>query len=481
VVFARLSAACPRTLSRNRPRAQALDGIAFLRIDADGTALALVVSTPQERPGRNGNDDMAIRDTSSQDRVLAPSVDKKRRAMLIGAVVVGFLLIAWIAPSAWRLFTAGRSVSAARLQIATVERGPFVRDIAAEGSVVAAVSPTLYAAAPGAVVLKVHAGDAVKKGDVVAVIDSPELKNKLAQEQSNADALNVDYKRAQIDSRKQKLELQKTLDNAVIDAKSAETDLERNQKAYKEGAVAQMQVAHAQDALDKAHVALKHAQQDIGLNGDSLKFEVQSKKLAYERQTLLVADLQRQVDELNVRSPVNGQIGQLFVAPTATVAKDAQLLSVIDLSALEVEVKVPESFARDLAIGMNAQISGNGKQWPGTVGAISPEVVNGEVAARVRFSGEQPAQLRQNQRLSVRIVLDQRDDALTVARGSFVDESGGAYAYVVRDGIAVKTPVRLGVSSIDKVEILDGLKAGERIVISGTSNFNGAARVAISN
>ena len=424
---------------------------------------------------------MAIMDTSSQDRVIAPHVDRKRRAKRIVIAVVVVVLVAWFAPSAWRLFSAGRSVSAARLQIATVERGPFVRDIAAEGSVVAAVSPTLYASAPGAVTLKVHAGDAVKKGDVVAVIDSPELKNKLAQEQSNADALNVDYKRAQIDSSKQKLELQKTLENAVIDAKSAETDLERNQKAFAQGAVAQMQVAHAQDALDKARVALKHAQQDIGLNGNSLKFEVQSKKIAWERQTLMVADLQRQVDELNVRSPVSGQIGQLFVAATATVAKDAQLLSVIDLSALEVEVKVPESFARDLAIGMNAQISGNGKQWPGTVGAISPEVVNGEVAARVRFAGEQPAQLRQNQRLSVRIMLDKRDDALTVARGSFVDESGGRYAYVVRDGIATRTPVQLGMSSIDKVEILQGLNVGDRVVISGANNFNDAARIAISN
>jgi HlyD family secretion protein len=424
---------------------------------------------------------MAIKDTSSQDRVITPRVDGKRRAMQVGIAVVAIVLIAWIAPSAWRLFAAGRSVSAARLQIATVERGPFVRDIAAEGSVVAAVSPTLYASAPGAVVLKVHAGDAVTKGEVIAVIDSPELTNKLAQEQSNADALNVDYKRAQIDSRKQHLELQKTLDNAVIDAKSAQTDLERNQKAFAQGAVAQMQVAHAQDALDKAHVALRHAQQDMGLDNDSLHFNVESKKLAWERQVLFVKDLQRQVDDLNVRSPVNGQVGQLFIAPSATVAKDAKLLSVVDLSALEVEVKVPESFARDLAIGMSAQITGNGSQWPGTVGAISPEVVNGEVAARVRFAGEEPAHLRQNQRLSVRIVLDKRDDALTVARGSFVDESGGRYAYVVRDGIAEKTPVRLGVSSIDKVEILDGLKVGDRVVISGTSNFNDAPRVAISN
>ena len=423
---------------------------------------------------------MAIRDTSAQDRLIERKPSTRKRMLWIGGGVAVVIALALIVPTAMRMLSTDASVSASRISIATVERGPFVRDIAAEGSVVAAVSPTLYATAPGAVVLKVHAGDAVTKGEVVAVIDSPELTNKLAQEQSNADALNVDYKRAQIDSRKQHLELQKTLDNAVIDAKSAQTDLERNQKAFAQGAVPQMQVAHAQDALDKAHVALRHAQQDMGLDNDSLHFNVESKKLAWERPVLFVKDLQRQVDDLNVRSPVNGQIGQLFIAPSATVAKDAKLLSVVDLSALEVEVKVPESFARDLAIGMAAQITGNGSQWAGTVGAISPEVVNGEVAARVRFSGDEPAHLRQNQRLSVRIVLDKRDDALTVARGSFVDESGGRYAYVVRDGIAAKTPVRLGVSSIDKVEILDGLKVGDRVVISGTSNFNDAPRVAIS-
>jgi HlyD family secretion protein len=217
------------------------------------------------------------------------------------------------------------------------------------------------------------------------------------------------------------------------------------------------------------------------MDNASLNFDIQSKKLAHERQLLLVKDLQRQVDDLNVKSPVDGQVGQLFIAERATVAKDAQLLSVIDLSALQVEMQVPESFARDLGIGMAGEISGNGHTWKGLVSAISPEVVNGQVAARLRFAGDTPKQLRQNQRLSVRVLLDKRDNVLTVQRGSFVDESGGSYAYVVRDDIATKTPIRVGASSIDKVEILEGLKEGDRIVISGTDSFKGATTVAISN
>ncbi|HKR75867.1 MAG TPA: efflux RND transporter periplasmic adaptor subunit [Rhodanobacter sp.] len=421
-----------------------------------------------------------IRDTSAQDRIVEVKPNRKRRMLFIGGGVALLVVLALAMPGILRLFSADASVSASRLAFATVERGPFVRDIAAEGKVVAANSPTLYATYGGAAVLKVRAGDVVKKGQVLAVVDSPELRNKLAQEQSKADAMQVDYLQAKVDARTKQGELQKAYDNAQIDAKSAANNLDREQKAYAAGASTGVAVDKAKDDLEKAKITLAHAKADLGMSNDSLNFNIQAKKLAHDNQMLVVQDLQRQVDDLNVKSPVDGQVGQLFIAPVATVAKDAQLLSVIDLTALEVEVKVPESFARDLAIGMTGEISGNGNTWKGLVSAISPEVVNGEVAARVRFEGATPKQLRQNQRLSVRILLDKRDNVLTVQRGSFVDESGGSYAYVVKDGIATKTPIRVGVSSIDKVEILQGLKEGDRIVISGTDNFKGAQRVAIS-
>lgn len=423
---------------------------------------------------------MSIRDTSATDRIIQKHVSRKKLAILGGAGAVVLALLVWLVPGALRLFGAGASVSASRLQIATVERGPFVRDIAADGRVVAAVSPTLYANAAGAVVLQVHAGDVVKEGQVLAIVASPELNNKLAQEENNEDAMQVAYEQSKIDANQQRSKLQETFENAGIDEQSAARDLKRYEEAFQKGAISQLDVDRHKDALEKAQIQLRHAKANLGMDDSSLNLEIQAKQLAYQRQKLLVADLKRQVADLNVRSPVNGQVGQLFIAQTATVPKDAKLLTVVDLSALEVQVNVPESFARDLAAGMPAVISGNGTDWKGAVSAISPEVVNGEVVARVRFEGAKPKDLRQNQRLSVRIVLDRRNDALTVTRGSFVDESGGRYAYVVRDGIAYKTPVTLGPSSIDKVEILQGLKAGDQVVISGTSDFNGAARVAIS-
>ena len=421
-----------------------------------------------------------IRDTSSQDTVIARP-QGRRRLVAVAAAVAVLALTAWSLPQARRLWGTGSSVSLERLGLDDVSRGPFVRDIQAEGRVVAAFSPTLFAPQAGAVTLQVHAGDSVKKGQVLAAIASPDLAAKLAQELATADTLQTDTLRAKVEAGEQHAALQGARENAAIDVKAAVTDLTRQQRAFDAGAAAGMQVDHARDALEKARIALSHADAGLHSKDDSLKFDVQSRQQAHARQVLLVEDLERQVGELTVRSPVDGQVGQLFVAERASVAKDAQLLTVIDLSALEVQMQVAESFARDLAVGMPGEISGNGQTWKARVSGISPEVVANQVAARLRFDGAMPEQLRQNQRLSVRVLLDQRPDVLSVRAGSFIDESGGQYAYVVRDGVAVKTPVHLGARSVDRVEILSGLKPGDRVVVSGAENFHAESTVGLSH
>lgn len=421
-----------------------------------------------------------IRDTSAQDRVVErlPWWKQHRRTLVIGGA--GVLALALGAPPALRALSASASVSRERLSIATVERGDFTRDIAAEGRVVAAVSPTLYAPASGSVRFLVQAGHTVEKDQIIGSVDSPELTSELAQERANLQALDVDYARARLDARQQAIVAEQTLEQARIDFTTAGTEHERTQKAFALGVTPEIEVLRTQAALQKAEIAFKRAQTDFGLQREGRHFDVEAKRLARERQQLLVDELQRQADLLTLRSPVSGQVGQLMTADRATVAKDAPLLTVVDLTALEVEVRVAESFARDLAAGMPATIRGNGNSWNGEISTVAPEVVNGEVTTRVRFVGDAPKGLRQSQRLSVRVVLDERNNVLMVARGPFLEIGGGHVAYVVVDDIAMRRPIRTGAASIDKVEILDGLAAGEQIVVSGTDHFRNADRVALS-
>lgn len=423
---------------------------------------------------------MSIRDTSGQDRQVSASPARQRRPKLV-AIGVGaalLLLAAWLVVG-WS--TGGRSVDGARVRIAEVTRGDLVRDIRADGRVIAANSPTLYAVAGGTVTLAVVAGDAVEEGQALAEIDSPELRSRLAQEQATLASLEAEASRAGLDARIARSQARRNLDQAGIDRTAALRDLERNQRAFEGGAVAQVDVARAQDELKKAELGLAQAEREYQLQGQGAGLDTRNKRLLADRQQAVVDEVQRQVDLLTLRAPFDGQVGQVQVAQRANVADDAPILSVVDLTRFEVEIRVPESFARDLAIGMPAQVtSGSGQPLPAEVAAVSPEVVNGEVTARIRFSDEQPAGLRQNQRLSARITLDTREDVLQVERGPFVDQSGGRTAYVMDGSTAVRRPVRLGVSSLSAVEILEGLQPGDRVVVSGTDQFGDAEQIRIS-
>ena len=174
-------------------------------------------------------------------------------------------------------------------------------------------------------------------------------------------------------------------------------------------------------------------------------------------------------------------VGNLAVNQKSAVAENQPLLTVVDLSAFEVEMQVPESYGDDLVIGMAAEISYSGRSFEGLVTAVSPEVQNNQVTGRVRFAGEPPAGLRQNQRVSVRIVLEASDDVLMVQRGPFLDTGGGRVAYVVNDGLAERRAIQIGASSINSLEIVSGLEEGEQIVISSVGQFNGVDTVYISD
>ncbi len=419
-----------------------------------------------------------IRDTSGQDRAIDPRLGRVRRnKILLAAAVGGALLLLAIGVLARSWFAAEMTIPRERVRIAEVTRGAFVRDVAAQGSVVAAVSPTLYAPAAGTVRYRVQAGDQVRKDQVIAHVESPELRNELLREQATLAGMEVAVQRQSIETRRQWLANQQTIDLAQVSMQAAQREQRRAEDSWERRLISERDFEKARDDAAAAGVNHKHAIESARLQQESLEFELRSKRLDRDRQRLVVEELQRRVADLDIKSPVDGVVGTLMVAERTNIAQNAPLLSVVDLGAFEIEFQVPETYGDDLGIGMEAEITYASKPYAATVSAVSPEVKSGQVTGRLRFAGEMPQGMRQNQRVSTRIVLESRADVVKVARGPFLDSGGGRLAYVLDENIAVRRKIRVGGTSVAEVEILEGLAPGDRIIVSNLGELARVERV----
>jgi HlyD family secretion protein len=432
-----------------------------------------------------GVDNSSMRGTDAQDQSLDPSAGKRRRRRLIvggslaalGIVVfTGWLIHRWMDKAA--------IVPRERVRLAVVNEGRFVRDVSAQGTIVAAVSPTLYAPSAGTVTLIAKPGATVAKGELLATIESPELRNEYQRERATLDSLNTDLERQRIEVRRKVLANQQASALANVEIKAAQREFQRAQSSWDLKVISERDYQRARDDLSAAELNYRHAVDNAGLDEEGLGFEVKTRQLERDRQTLVVENLKRRVVELDVTAPVAGVVGNVAVRQKAAVAANAPIITVVDLSAFEVEFQMPESYAGLVGVNMPAEINLGANTVAGAVVAVSPEVIQGLVTGRLRFTQGNPPGLRQSQRVAVRVVMDQRETVIKVERGAFADSvagDGGAFAYVVSGDRAMRRPVMLGAIGIGEVEVLSGLKPGEQIIISGLDDVNRAPVVRLSD
>lgn len=422
-----------------------------------------------------------IKDTSAQDVQVAP-VNKMKKRLLGGLATAAILggALWFAAPGFSSMYSSDFTVSEQSLRFASVVRGDLQRDLAVQGKIVAAVSPTLFASSNGTVSLQVKAGDRVEKDQILASIESPELNNLHDQELARQQELEVEVGRQQIETKAALLDNRQRTELASVDLEAANTDNARAEVSIKSALISKEVYEQEVVKLKKAKLQHSHAIQNEKLQKEKLEFELTAKKLQLERQQYVVKDLKRQIEALNLRSPLNGVVGAVNIKEKDAVSKNQSLISVVDLTAFEIEVNIPESYADDLGVGLATEISFNGEKHMGELTAISPEVINGQVAGRVRFTNQTPGGLRQNQRVSARVLIESRDNVLKVRRGAFVESGGGRLAYVVHDKSATRAQIQVGAKSMGEVEIISGLKEGDKIIISSFSEYSDKQQLYIS-
>jgi len=423
-----------------------------------------------------------FRDTSGQDVQIEQSGIKKSlviKGLIALALIVAFII--FILPKFNSMFSSDLTVSKERLRFATVQQGNLQRDIGVQGKVVAANSPTLYATAPGIVSLFIKAGDQVTQGQILAEVNSPQLKNRYEQELATLEQLELAVGRHKIEIKSTQLNTQQVIEMSAVNLEAALVNKDRADTSIKSSLISKKEHEEKLAEFKRASLSHQHAMQNFALQKESMEFELKSKKSQLGRQQFVVDDLKRQVSELVLMAPTDGIIGSVNIREKDSVPANTSLITVIDLSAFEVEVNIPESFADDLGVGLASEISFNGETHQGQIVAISPEVTNGQVVGRLRFNDDVVANLRQNQRVSARILIESKENILKIRRGAFVESGGGRIVYIVNNDNATRKKVTLGARSIGEIEVVSGLNAGDQIVISSIDIFNNREQIYLTN
>ncbi len=419
-----------------------------------------------------------IQGTEQQDIYLASRAKTLSRAPIIIALAIG--VVALIVTLVRLGPNAAVVLPKKQVQIATVIRGDLVRDLAVQGKVVASKAPTLFSQVEGLINFIKQPGEAVAVGDLLAVIESPELENLVKQHKLLLAGMKAEMERTQLVAREQKLDTEQLRDSAKVNLQTAKRDLNRAEQSIALGVIRKIDYETAKDNMDKAEMEYSHMNKKLALVIDKLAFEHRAAEQALARQQLVVNDLEAKQAALQIKAPVTGQVGNWLVPQQSRVVTGSSLLTVIDLGQYEAEIFVSENYAGDLRPGLAVEVTLNGAMIMGQLRHIAPEVKDGNVTARVAFNQNDAQSLRQNQRVSARVLIEEKRNVLRVARGDFISSGGGQSVYKLEQNIAVRVPVQLGALSVQWVELVKGVSEGDQLVVSNVQAFKNAERVRLN-
>lgn len=421
-----------------------------------------------------------INGTSGQDEVINKTTARKPwTKIIIGSLVV--ISAAWFSlPTLTQWAGSIPSIDSQTITRAAVFKGTLIRDIAVNGKLVAANAPTLYSSESGQVTLIAKPGDIVTKDTVVATIASPELQSEIQQAIAKLERLKIDASRGELSDSEAQLDLERSLDTAQVYFNASVRELTRAELSFEKQVISELDLVTKQDAKLESELLFKHAEKRVELAKKRLAFENQTRGFSVKSQQLILDELQRRVDLLNIRAPVTGVVGNWLVQKKERVTNAQAIMTIVDLSQYEAEINVPEFYADDLGLGLDVNMQISGKSLVGKIISVSPEVKNSQVNVRVSVENSSEIKLRQNQRLNARIEFEKKDNVLMVKRGGFLASNAGKAAYLIDGNNALKTAISIGSQSVEFIEITSGLNEGDDIIISSTEEFDEHSTVSLN-
>lgn len=363
----------------------------------------------------------------------------------------------------------------ASLWIDTVQQGQMLREVRATGTLVPRSSRWLAAATAAQVDrILVWPGATVKPDTVLMTLTNPEVEDALRNANAQVAAAQADVaaKRAELQSAL--LDERSALAQAQSDYASAKVKADADAKAAALNLIPQVQFRQGQIALKQLDNRQQIERQRVAAFGGSMHAQLQAMQAKLRQQQSNLQLRQRQADALQVKAGIAGVLQEVAVQEGAQVADGASLARVARPDVLIARLQVPEVQAKDVVIGMPVNVDTHNGTVAGAVDRVDPAVRNGSVQVDVRLQGTLPPGARPDLSVDGRIRIATLDNVLSVGRPALAKADADLTLFRLDPGddVARRVPVRIGAASVDRVQILRGLKAGDKVILSDASQWD---------
>lgn len=405
---------------------------------------------------------------------------RKRRIMIIAGSILALIVITFALS---RLKPAVPSVDRSTVWIDTVKRGPMLRQVRGLGTLVPEEIQWIAASSEGRVEkIVVRPGAHVEPHTVLLILTSPELEQEAHDAELQAKAAEAELTTLRATLQREVLQQESSAAQVHSELEQAKMESETNDNLKKNGLIAEL--TYKTSRVKAAELANRDTieKKRLEFARNSIEPQLASKQAAVDQVTEQAKLKANQVEALHVRAGMTGVLQQLPVEVGQRVTLGTNLARVADPKKLKAQIKIAETQAKDIQINQKASIDTRNGIVEGHVIRVDPAVEQGTVTVDVELDGKLPKGARPDLSVDGTIELERLDNVVYVGRPAFGQDNStvGLFKIVAGSSDAIRTPVKLGRSSVNTIEIQEGLQPGDQVILSDTSAWDSHDRIRLN-
>jgi HlyD family secretion protein len=407
----------------------------------------------------------------------------RRHGKRIAIIAVALVAVMAAVYALWAWMPRGLQIDGADLRIGQATRGVFVDEVIVRANAEPLNSVILDAVESGRVE-EVFAADGalVKKGQLLFRISNPQRNLELLARQYEHSVSVFNLSNLRVSQQASASDHQRRLDDLQFALDQARKQHARNVRLAAQGFISSVALEESEDRLAQQERALKLEQRanaaETGVR-QSAEQQLESSIQGLNTGLKLVSAT---VDALAVRAPAEGRLTNFRLQIGESIPTGKNIGRIDDPARFKLSANVDEYYLNRMAVGRHGSVKQDERSYAADISTIYPQIKDGRFTVGMVFTNGQPPVLNPGQSLDARITLGEPSTALLLPNGAFINDSGGAWVYVLDDSgrNALRRPVRTGRRSNSQIEVLDGLKVGDKVILSSYAAYGNSPRLQIT-